>query len=232
MILWITGASSGIGRETAKAFLQRGDTVYATARNTDSLNALASEVQGLPGKLYSVSCDMRDKGAVAAFVQEHFSEQKPDGFINAAGITSFTFIADDTLDVIENIIQTNLLGAIYGIKSVLPLMKEKGGGVIVNILSVVTEKVLTKSGAYSASKAGLLAFLDVLREESRKSNIRVVSVTPGATNTPIWNEKVREKYGAVMMDPVDIAKIIVYAVKDAGSAVPEDIVLRPIGGDL
>ncbi|CAG1022609.1 partial putative oxidoreductase EphD, partial [Methylococcales bacterium] len=156
MILWITGASSGIGRETAKAFLQRGDTVYATARNTDSLNSLASEVQGLPGKLYPVSCDMRDKGAVAAFVQEHFSEQMPDGFINAAGITSFTFIADDTLDVIENIIQTNLLGAIYGIKSVLPLMKEKGGGVIVNILSVVTEKVLTKSGAYSASKAGLL----------------------------------------------------------------------------
>ncbi len=232
MILWITGASSGIGRETAKAFLQRGDTVYATARNTDSLNSLASEVQGLPGKLYPVSCDMRDKGAVAAFVQEHFSEQMPDGFINAAGITSFTFIADDTLDVIENIIQTNLLGAIYGIKSVLPLMKEKGGGVIVNILSVVTEKVLTKSGAYSASKAGLLAFLDVLREESRKSNIRVISVTPGATNTPIWNDKVREKYGAVMMDPVDIAKIIVYAVKDAGSAVPEDIVLRPVGGDL
>jgi len=152
--------------------------------------------------------------------------------INNAGITSFKKVEHNSLEDIESIIQTNLLGSIYTIKAVLPLMIKKNKGTIINILSVVTEKIFQQSGAYSASKAGLKAFSQVLREEVRKYNIRVINVYPAATNTDIWSEENKTKFAHRMMNPADIAKMVISIYEHPGNVVTEEIVLRPIEGDL
>ena len=84
----------------------------------------------------------------------------------------------------------------------------------------------------TASKLGLMGFLNVLREEVRRNNIRIVNVIPGATETSIWSSDMLNKYSDKMMKPDDIAKIIVDYFMNQASPVIEEILLRPIGGDL
>ncbi|NWF90628.1 MAG: SDR family oxidoreductase, partial [Ignavibacteriaceae bacterium] len=111
-------------------------------------------------------------------------------------------------------------------------MIKNGGGTIINILSVVTKKIFTKSSAYSASKYGLLGYTNSLREEVRKHNIRIINVIPGATQTPMWSNEIRDKFGDRMMSVNEIAQVVVWLCLQKGTMVTEEIVLRPILGDL
>jgi len=111
-------------------------------------------------------------------------------------------------------------------------MMNKNSGTIINILSVVTEKIFTKSSVYSASKAGLLAYTNVLREEVRTNNIKIINVIPGATKTPIWHPKAIEKNSERMMSPKEMASVIYEMHSLNGIMVPEQLTLRPIQGDL
>jgi short-subunit dehydrogenase len=111
-------------------------------------------------------------------------------------------------------------------------MIEKNNGIIINILSVVTKKIFLGSSAYSASKNGLLAYTNVVREELRKNNIRIINVLPGATKTSIWPNHVLEKHSHRMMTPEEIARIIFSLYQNKANMVVEEIVLRPVQGDL
>jgi len=85
---------------------------------------------------------------------------------------------------------------------------------------------------YTASKLGLLGYTRALREEVREHNIRVINIVPGATETPIWSAEIRKEYGEQMMSPESIARVIVSSYLQKDNIVTEEIVLRPIGGDL
>jgi len=111
-------------------------------------------------------------------------------------------------------------------------MIKQNGGTIINILSAVTKKVFIQSSAYSASKHGLIGYTNSLREEVRKHNVRIINVIPGATQTPMWTSEMREKYGDRMMTAEEIAQVIVWLYLQKGNLVTEEIVLRPILGDL
>ena len=111
-------------------------------------------------------------------------------------------------------------------------MIANGGGTIINVLSVVTKKTFTKSSAYAASKSGLLAYTNSLREEVRQHNIKVINLIPGATETAMWSKELRSKYAERMMDTENIARVLVWAFLQKDNVVSEEIVLRPIGGDL
>ena len=111
-------------------------------------------------------------------------------------------------------------------------MISKGGGTIINILSVVTKKTFTNSSIYSASKWGLLGYSNSLREEVRKHNIKVINVIPGATETPIWSKEMRNEHSERMMSSDEIARVLVWAFLQKSNLVTEEIVLRPIEGDL
>lgn len=229
--IWITGASSGIGKSVAIAFANSGYNVYATARRKETLELLSDAIQERAAINY-YQVDISSKEDVFSFVDKTFGGEGIDCLINNAGITSFMKVEQNSIEDIESIIQTNLLGSIYTIKAVLPLMIKKNKGTIINILSVVTEKIFQQSGAYSASKTGLKAFSQVLREEVRKYNIRVINVYPAATNTNIWSEKNKIKFAHRMMNPNDVANMILSIYKQTGNLVTEEIVLRPIEGDL
>lgn len=228
-IVWITGASSGIGKSLAEIFSSNGALVAGTARRKE----LLSDIQKNLGELFiPIQMDITNKAKVTEVYSALSAEYEVDALINNAGITSFRNAIEDSVETMENIIQTNLLGSIYTIKSVLPDMIDKKRGTIINILSVVTQKIFTGSSAYSASKSGLLAFTQVLREELRDKNIRVINVSPGPTATEIWNEKVLAKHSERMMSADAIAKLIYRLYEEKSNLVTEEVVLRPVTGEL
>lgn len=231
-VIWVTGASSGIGRAIAKEFAAVGAKVYVSARRMGELERLKKELNDNDLDIELQACNVASVQNVEQVAKKILAENPIDCLINAAGITSFKPITDNSINEIHDIVNTNLLGSIYTTKAVLDGMIERKNGTIINILSVVAEKIFANSGVYSASKAGLRAFSKVLREEVREHGIKIIDILPGATETAIWNQKVRAKYADQMMKPEDIARVVVSAFLEKSNMVSEEIVLRPITGDL
>jgi len=230
--VWITGASSGIGKELALEFASKGEIVFATARKKTSIESYKKDLGDKSDNLFAYSLDITDKKALMDFHDSISGKYNISCLINNAGATSFKKADQDSIEDIEKIINTNLLGAIYAIKTVLPGMFAASNGSIINLLSVVTKKIFTGSSAYSASKMGLMAYANSLREEVRANNIRIINVSPGATQTPIWPNNALEKHSYRMMSPAELAKLIYHIYSIKSNLVVEDISIRPIQGDI
>ncbi len=230
--VWITGASSGIGRASAVEFAKIGSRVFVSARRVSELERLNGELKKDDMSVDIFPCNVASSANVDQTVKKILGEGDIDCLINNAGITSWKLAEDNSTNEIDDVINTNLLGSIYAIKYLLPHFVERGGGTIINILSVVTKKIFTHSSAYAASKMGLLGYTNVLREEVRKHKIRVINVIPGTTETPMWPPKVREENSERMLNPEEIARVIVSAYLERGNMVTEEILIRPIEGDL
>ncbi|RMD49122.1 MAG: SDR family oxidoreductase [Ignavibacteria bacterium] len=227
--IWVTGASSGIGKSIALKFIDSQKNVIVSSRNEKELNNYLAKESDLI-KVFPV--DVTDAENVKSTFTNISDEYDIDCLINNAGVTSFTPVENSTEEDLTKIINTNLSGAIRLIQQVLPGMIERKHGTIINILSVAADVVFKNSAIYSASKAGLKAFAKVLREEVRKHNIRVINIYPGATRTPIWPNNALEEFGERMMSPDDIANLIYELYQNNSTAIAEEIVLRPIQGDL
>jgi len=230
--IWITGASSGIGRAAAVEFAKTGAKVFASGRRAAELERINAELDSDKISIEVFPCNVASQTNVDQTVKKILVNNKIDCLINNAGITSFKLVEENSINEINDIINTNLLGSIYAIKAVLPQMILNGGGTIINILSVVTKKTFTQSSAYSASKWGLLGYTNALREEVRKYKIKVINVIPGATATPIWSKEMRTQFSDRMMTSEDIARVLVWAFLQKENLVTEELVLRPIEGDL
>jgi NADP-dependent 3-hydroxy acid dehydrogenase YdfG len=232
-IVWITGASSGIGRALAGEFVSHGDTVAATARTLPNLNSLQTQLSSSSGKCVVFPCDVSDSAQVqkvGSSILEEFGTI--DILINSAGVTYFKDFLATTVEEFDEVTATNLRGLFLTAKMVLPSMMGKGKGMIMNILSYAAKATYTGSSAYSASKAGAEAMMNVLRAETRDKGIKILNVFPGAVFTPIWHPKHRERYGHEMMRPEEIAKVLYEISCQPSSMLVEDIVIRPQVGDL
>jgi 3-oxoacyl-[acyl-carrier protein] reductase len=230
--IWITGASSGIGKAVALEFAKIGCNVFVSSRRALELLRLKDEAGKSGENIYPYPCNVASSTNVDQTFKKISSEFEINCLINNAGISSFKHAADNSVNEINDIINTNLLGSIYTIKSVLPAFIKNEGGTIINILSVVVDKTFTRSTAYAASKMGLLGYSNSLREEVRKHNIRLINIIPGATETPMWSQEIRKEKAERMMNPASLAHIIVSAYLQKDNLVTEEIVLRPITGDL
>jgi 3-oxoacyl-[acyl-carrier protein] reductase len=230
--IWITGASSGIGKAVALEFAKIGCNVFVSARRAQELERLRDESGKLGDNIFPFPCNVASSTNVDQTVKKILNEYDLNCLINNAGVTSFKHASDNSVNEINDIINTNLLGSIYSIKSVLPTFIKNESGTIINILSVVVDKTFTRSSVYAASKMGLLGYSNSLREEVRKHNIRVINVIPGATETSMWSQEVRKEKSELMMNPESIAHIIVSAYLQKDNLVTEEILLRPITGDL
>ncbi len=228
--IWITGASSGIGKATVNEFVSIGCNVFASARRVNELNRLTENDDESQIGIYP--CNVASRANVDQTFKKISAEYNINCLINNAGITSFKSAEENSIKEIDEVINTNLLGSIYTTKAILPHFKKIGGGTIINVLSIVTEKTFTNSSVYTASKMGLLGYTRVLREEVRKYNIRVINVLPGATETPIWTREMREENSERMMNPESIARLIVSTYLQSDNLVTEEIIIRPLQGDL
>jgi short-subunit dehydrogenase len=230
--IWITGASSGIGKETAKEFARVGCKATVSSRRHSVLELINKELKSEKLSVNIVPCNVASSSNVEMAVKKIYEIDDIDCLVNCAGITTFKSAEENSIREIRDIIEVNLLGSIFCIKAVLPKMIAHKKGTIINVISVAAVQVLTNSSAYSASKAGILAYSKVLREEVRKHNIKIINILPGATNTPMWNDKVLEEFGEKMIKPEEIARLIVSVYLQNKNYVQEEIVIRPIIGDL
>ncbi len=209
--IWVTGASSGIGKAVALEFSKIGCNVFISARRSQELERLKDEAGKQGDNIFTFPCNVASSTNVDQTVKKIKNEFELSCLINNAGVTSFKNASDNSVNEINDIINTNLLGSIYSTKSVLPTFIKNESGTIINILSVVVDKTFTRSSVYAASKMGLLGYSNSLREEVRKYNIRVINVVPGATETSMWSQEIRKEKGELMMNPESIARIIVSA---------------------
>ncbi len=180
----ITGASSGIGLALARRYLDRGAHVAAFARRGELLGQLS---QQHPGRVHAVAVDVRDAAALRNAAQAAIARfGSPDIVIANAGVSHGT-LTDDAADeeVFRDVMDTNVLGMVKTFQPFLAAMREAGAGKLVGIASVAGFRGLPGSGAYSASKAAAIAYLESLRVELRGSGIRVVTICPGYISTPM-----------------------------------------------
>lgn len=182
--LVISGASSGIGLALARHYLKRGATVAAFARRDDLLENLAAE---FPGKVYCYTLDVRDAPAIQAAATDFMSRVGvPDIVIANAGVSrgTLTEYAEDE-EVFQNIMDINVLGMVKTFQPFHAAMREAKQGTLVGIASVAGFRGLPGAGAYSASKAAAISYLESLRVELYGSGVKVVTICPGYIKTPM-----------------------------------------------
>ena len=232
-VTWITGASTGIGRALAEVFTSRGDIVIASARTESKLNELCRQNSAARGTCEIIKCDVQNEASVFEAVKNILElHGHIDVLINNAGVTYFKDFIDTSIEEFDHVINTNLRGTFLTTKAVLPTMLQNQNGLVLNILSYVVKEVYAKSAAYSSSKAGIEAMMNVLRSEVRRHSINIVNVYPGAVSTPIWRQNQLEKYGNQMLTPEHVAEMLYQVSIQPPSLMVEEIVLRPQGGDL
>lgn len=232
-IIWITGGSSGIGKAIAYNFAKINCKVYISGRRNSELERTIKEFAKEKLKIKAIPCNVASELNVNQVVKTIIHEEgKIDCLVNNAGITTFKNVIDTSNREAKEIIDTNLLGAIYCTKNVLPHMIEKKSGLIINISSFAARKIYPKSAIYSASKAGLIAFANCLREEVREYGIKVVNILPGPTETPMWDKEIRKNASNQMMKPDDLAHLVVSVFLQPDNLVSEEIIVRPIQGDI
>jgi len=186
-VVFLTGASSGIGAGLAVAMAQRGATVGLLARRAELLEKLAKECGAAGGKARAFACDVTDELEVASAAEKFRREfRRIDILIANAGIAGRGLDAriNKPSDV-KKIIDTNLMGAVNAVHAVLPQMLEAGSGQLVAISSLAGIRGLPGSAAYSASKAAMTAFFESVRLDTAGKGISVTIIQPGFINTPL-----------------------------------------------
>lgn len=220
-VVVITGASSGIGRETALKFAKAGARVVLAARNTTALQEVASEIHDAGGQALVVTTDVSNWESAQQLAEEaivHFGHI--DTWVNDAGVSVYGLVEAIPVEEMEKVIQVNLLGTIYGVKAALPHMRRQGHGTIINIGSVLSTRSIPLQSAYCASKFGVRGFTDALRMElmREKANINVTLILPASINTPFF-EHARSHMSNEPMpippvyDPSEVAEAIVHAAQ-------------------
>ena len=232
-VVWVVGASRGIGREIAKQFASIGCEVCVSSRSSKELGTLVKEIGTLGGRAYAYPLDIRNRRSISraiTAIEKQF--QAVDVLINNAGVTVFKSFHATTISEFDSIIETNLLGPIQCTKGILSSMLKRKRGWIITILSRAAVMTFTHSSAYTATKAGMLGMMNVLREEVRASNIRVVNILPGPTETKMWSAASRKKYAAQMMKPKSVAETVLALYLSPDDVMIEEVVLLPVAGDI
>ncbi len=233
----VTGASSGIGEATARALARCRMRVAVAARRTDQLEALVERIGQEGGEALALGVDVTDERQVQAMVRRTQHQWgRLDILVNSAGVMLLGPIAGAETEDWRRMISTNLLGLLYATHAVLPLMKAQQSGHIVNISSLAGRIARAGSGVYNATKWGVGAFSEALRQECVQDHIRVTVIEPGVVETDlashITNPAAREIALRRIQDIMplqreDIANAIVYAVTQPAHVNVNEILLRP-----
>lgn len=228
-VVLITGAGSGVGRSAAQIFVREGAKVAIAGRDEAKLKQTA---EGFPD-IFVQCCDVTSSDAVAKLINsvtKHFG--RIDILVNNAGVNlKARRMRELTIENWDKLIRTNLDGAFYCIREVLPQMIERKDGVIINVNSISGKRPYPLAGAgYAAGKFGLHALAGCLASEELESNIRVSSIYPGEIDTPILEVRptpVTAEQRAKILKPEDVANAILFvATLPAHVSVPE-LIIKP-----
>jgi len=184
-IVWITGASSGIGAELAKIYSHRGIKLILSSRNVLALERVKHECYN-PENIKILPIDLNDFYAAPALVKKAYNFfGRIDILINNAGVSQRSLIVDTQFDVFKKLIEINYLGTVALSRALLPFFLKQGFGHYVVVSSVMGKYGSPFRSGYSAAKHALHGFFDVMRMEHQKDNINVTIICPGFVRTPI-----------------------------------------------
>jgi NAD(P)-dependent dehydrogenase (short-subunit alcohol dehydrogenase family) len=223
----ITGGGRGIGAAIAQRLAAIGAITILCGRQLSTLEANAAAIQHRGGQAEAWACDITDLASVEALarhVEAH--HRRLDILVNNAGIGGFSAPLHETSpDIWDKIMNTNLRGVYYCMRSLVPLMVRSGGGHIVNISSIAGKNPLPNGAAYAASKWGLNGLSYSIAEELRGQNIRVSVVCPGSTNTELSPHEGKDP--SRMLQPEDIAHAVEMLVTQSPQSFVSEVILRP-----
>ncbi len=211
----VTGAGRGIGKATSIELAKQGVHVALLARTQENVDAVAKELAQYGVKTIALAADVTNLQEIEAAVEKAVTALGPiDILVNNAGTSKFGKFLELTPEEWFNIINVNVMGVYNVTRAVLPQMLARNTGDIVNISSTAGQKGAPVTSAYSASKAAVIAMSESLMLEVRKSDVRVVTLTPStvATDMAIELNLVGEETDRVMQ-PEDLAELIVMSVK-------------------
>jgi NADP-dependent 3-hydroxy acid dehydrogenase YdfG len=237
-VVVVTGASSGIGYETALKLAKAGAKVAAGARRIDKLEYLQKETHGSDGEILIEKLDVTKKEDCNSFINNVIRKWNHiDILINNAGIMPLSFFKNLKINEWEQMIDVNLKGVLYCTAAVIPNMINNKSGHIINISSVAGRIIFPAGSVYCATKHAITAFSEGLRQElSQRYNIKVTCIEPGVVATDLPNtitdkslegfiESVKKMEA---LQAADIANAIVYAVDSPRYVNVNEILLRPI----
>ncbi|MET0858750.1 MAG: SDR family oxidoreductase [Telluria sp.] len=226
----VTGASSGIGYETAKLFAREGARVVVTARRQAELDALVAEIESGGGTAIALAGDIKDEQLAKALVEvavDRFGGL--DIAFNNAGTTGASAsVPDLSADAWHAVVDTNLTSAFLGAKYQIPAMINRGGGSIIFTSTFVGHTIgFPGMAAYAASKAGLIGLMQVIAVEHGKHGIRANALLPGGTDTPMGRDFANTPETRAFVEglyvlkrlalPEEIARSALYLASDASS---------------
>ncbi len=199
----VVGASGALGSLLTAELSRRGARLLVVGRDADRLAALGT---GLP--VVADVGDARAGDVIAAAAREHLGGL--DGLVNAAGVVAFGALVDTPDEVVEELFLTNVIGPIFLVRRLLPLLEESSG-FLLQISAVVAERPMPRMAAYSASKAALSAVATALRTELRRSAVDVYDVRPPHTETGLADRPIAGRAPDLRtgLDPADVARRIV-----------------------
>ncbi len=205
-VVWITGASSGIGAALAKIYAEKGAKLILSSRRVPDLEKVKSECP-ISENVKILPIDLNDFDKAAVQVQKAFDFfGKIDVIINNAGVSQRSLIADTQFDVFKKLIEIDYLGTVALSRALLPFFIKQGGGHYVVVSSVMGKYGSPFRSGYAAAKHALHGFFDVMRMEHQKDNIYVTMICPGFVRTPIAMNSLRGDGSVLGLDDLATRK--------------------------
>lgn len=223
----VTGASRGLGRALVLRLAEMGHRVFAVARTQEQLDQLVAEATG---EVVPIALDVRDAGAIEAAYAEIIEQHGPVAtLINNAAVVENIPFAEQSLEMIDNILDINLKGTLYCTRLLLPHMIEQKSGRIINISSVAGTRGISGQASYCASKHGMIGFGDALSQELIPHGILLTTICPGAIDTPLWDPETNPYPGDLkqVIQPAELVELIEFLLRQPTRTLYKRIVMFP-----
>ncbi|WP_435359016.1 SDR family oxidoreductase [Haloarchaeobius sp. DFWS5] len=233
----VTGASSGIGEATAQALADEGASVVLAARRVEELEELADRIEADGGDALVVPTDVTEEADIDALVETVTDEYgRIDVLVNNAGVMLVEPLERAERSNLRQMVEVNLLGLMNLTHAVLPVMQDQESGHIVNVSSVAGRRANANFSGYNATKFGVNAFTEAVRQEVTSQNIRTTIIEPGAVDTElpthITDEQILEQFGEMelpTLEAKDIAQSVVYATSQPERVNVNELLIMPTG---
>jgi len=228
----VTGSSSGIGKAIALRFGREGAKVVVTARRFSLCEQTAAQITQQGGEAWALQTDVADERQVEQLIAKTVKRYgRLDILVNNAGIGGGGPLAETTTKVFDEVMNVNLRGTFFCCRAGFKLMKQQGGGTIINMSSVAGLQAWAGTGAYSASKHGVMALTKSLADEGRPYHIKVSAICPAAVADELVDASPEAILRAEKIDPFDVAETAVYLATLGKYAAVHHVVIDRLGAD-
>lgn len=230
----VTGASKGIGRQTALALAAAGADLAISARSSELLETLANEIKNTGRKAFIFSGDMSKEPDIQNFIKQtvdYFG--RIDILVNNAGVGHFYPVAGMPTEIWDEMFNLNVRGTFIATREALPYLRKSGEAVVVNVVSLAGKNAFVNGGGYAATKHAVLGFSRCLMLEERKNGIRVLAICPGSVDTHFFQDQQGPEENKMkpnlekVLKPGDIADTILHMIRMPQRAMISEVDIRP-----